>query len=89
MSIESTPAVNEINTKINELKTVARIEGNTIALLMEGNHKGSYAEIIVECVKYHQQFKGTVDAQIVALESTLPVKADTLPKPEAVELAQA
>lgn len=72
----STESNSLIESKIAELTNVHRIASNALSVIGDADIKGAHAQPVSEVIQWLQSFKGSLNAQIVALK-------DTLPKPEA------
>jgi hypothetical protein len=75
MSVESEKAIEEINRKLNELRNVSRVTGNNLALLLDMEIKGAYAEPMLEVIQWLKNLDGATKQQIATLEATLPAKS--------------
>jgi hypothetical protein len=75
MSVESETAIKEIERKLNELRNVSRVTGNNLALLLDMEIKGAYAEPMLEVIQWLKNLDVATKQQIATLEATLPAKS--------------
>lgn len=67
-----TNAVNNINSRLTELKNVLRIVQNTFNLINDIDIKGGHANAVAEILGWLGGFGKTLQTQIDALNATLP-----------------
>lgn len=75
-------AVENITTRLNELKNVHRIVQNTFNLIADVEIKGAHANAVAEILGWLNGFGTTLNNQMKALEETLPkndVKQESKP----------
>lgn len=71
----SEEALKQTEIKINELKNVVQLTEDTIGLLAEAKHPGKYCHVLLNVLKYHEEFAQRVKTQLKVLQDSLP-KAD-------------
>ncbi len=69
---DSQKAVENIQARVNELKSVQRIVQNTFNLVVDTDIKGAHANAVSEILNWLNGFSSTLSGQIQALEATLP-----------------
>lgn len=85
--LDSQNAINSIDARLKELNHTNRIVQNAVNLISDVDIKGGHASAVAEILSWLVWFSQSLQSQVKALESTLPVKEEVkVIEPEVVKI---